>query len=200
MTGPYGATGPTGQSFFIVDSFGNIEYLSGSTTVSRLKVKTTDYNRLPMGILTQKKLTALTPKIGTTFPTADVSNNNLIGTISFTPVGPTGPRNIRTHISLNIEDDVSGSTINNLYLTLYDDSAIIGRFRKTYRNASYGDEMNIFHYSLITSGTEKIYKLYGASDSGTLTISNNSGAYSANLHAPPSYITIEDIGFIDPPP
>ena len=198
LVGPRGYTGPEGTNLFTV-SGNDISYTSGTTTLSHLKVSTTDYNRLPMGILGQTEITpssSVQPLTGTTFPayTNNAYSGTLIGTVAFTSIGPTGPRKVRTNIELNMEDNVSGSTNNNLYLTLYDDTTVLGRFRKTYRNGSYGDTINITHYSSITAGSTKTYKVYGVSDSGTMTISANTGAYDANNPAPSSYITLEDVG------
>jgi hypothetical protein len=194
LVGPIGPPGPEGTNLFDVTG-SDISYTAGNTTLSQLTINGTDYNRLPMGLLAQSEITpssSIQPTTGSSFPTN--STGTLIGTVAFTSIGPTGPRKIRTNIELNMQDNVSGSTNNNLYLTLYDDTTILGRFRKTYKNGSYGDMVQISHYSNIATGVTKTYNVYGATDSGTMTISKNTGEYDANNPAPSSYITLEDVG------
>ena len=192
--GATGAVGPTGSPIF-TESGNDISYTSGTTTLSKLTVQSTDYNRLPMGMLSQTQMgptgTNYTVASGTTFPT-NVAGN-LIGSVSFTPIGPTGPRRIKTHITLNVEDS-SQSTANSLYLSLYDGSTLVNRFRKTYRNGSYANSINFYHYSSVSTDSSKTYSLYGSSSTASLAISGNTGTYDSTVTAPPSFITIEDIG------
>jgi hypothetical protein len=194
FTGPSGVTGCTGPNLFS-QSGNNISYTSGTTTLSKLTVQTTDYNRLPMGMLSQTQMgptgTNYTVASGTTFP-SNVAGN-LIGSVSFTPIGPTGPRRIKTHITLNVEDS-SQSTANNLYLSLYDGSTLVNRFHKTYRNGSYANSINFYHYSSVSTSTSRTYSLYGSSTTASLAISGNTGTYNSTVTSPPSFITIEDIG------
>jgi hypothetical protein len=192
--GPTGQKGSTGPTLFTTNG-SNISYTDGTTTLSRLTVQTTDYNRLPMGILNQTQIgpsdSNYTVASGTTFPTNN--SGNLIGSVTFNTRGPTGQRKIRTHINLNVEDN-SQSTANNLYLTLYDGSTAVNRFRKSYRNGSYSNSINFYHYTTIDADTSKTYSLYGSSSSASIAISGNAGTYDSTTTAPPSFITIEDVG------
>jgi hypothetical protein len=199
LSGPVGYTGPRGQTgptLFSV-SGKNISYTDGTTTLSKLTVQSTDYNRLPMGILSQTQIgptaTNYTVASGTTFPT-NVAGN-LIGSVSFRANGPTGPRYIKTHINLNVEDN-SSSTANSLFLTLYDGSTLVNRFRKSYRNGSYSNSINWYHYSKVDSNITKTYYLYGSSSTASLAVSGNTGTYDNTVQSPPSFITVEDVGII----
>ena len=193
-TGSTGCTGPTGPSVFTVSGT-NISYTDGTTTLSRLQVNTTDYNRLPMGYLSQTQIgptgTDYIVASGTSFPTNTASN--LIGSVTFSTIGPTGPRKVRTHINLNVEDN-SQSTANSLYLSLYDGSTLVNRYRKTYRNGAYANSMDFYHYSTLDTDVSKTYHLYGSSTSASIAISGNTGTYDSTITAPPSFITIEDMG------
>ena len=192
--GHTGSTGSTGPNVFTVSGT-DISYTDGSTTLSRLVVKTTDYNRLPMGYLNQTQIgptgTDYTVASGTSFPTN--VTGNLIGSVSFSTIGPTGPRKIRTHINLNVEDS-SQSTANSLYLSLYDGSTLVNRYRKTYRNGTYANSINFYHYSTLDSEVSKTYYLYGSSTTASMAISGNTGSYDSTITAPASFITIEDLG------
>jgi hypothetical protein len=200
LLGPRGFTGqkgPTGPNSVFTVSGKNISYTDGTTTLSKLTIQTTDYNRLPMGILSQTQIgptgTNYTVASGTTFPTN--SAGNLIGSVSFRANGPTGPRYIKTHINLNVEDN-SSSTANSLFLTLYDGSTLVNRFRKSYRNGSYSNTINLYHYSKVDSNITKTYYLYGSSSTASLAVSGNSGTYDNTIQAPPSFITVEDVGIL----
>ena len=198
--GPQGVTGtvgPTGPAIFSQTN-NDISYTDGTTTLSHLKVNTTDYNRLPMGHLSQTQIgptgTDYTVASGTSFP-SNVTNN-LIGSVSFSTIGPTGPRKVRTHINLNVEDS-SQSTANSLYLSLYDGSTLVNRFRKSYRNGTYANSINFYHYSTLDTEVSKTYHLYGSSTTASMAISGNTGSYDSTITAPPSFITIEDLGNVE---
>jgi hypothetical protein len=148
-----------------------------------------------MGYLSQTQIgptgTDYTVASGTSFPT-NVSGN-LIGSVTFSTIGPTGPRKVRTHINLNVEDS-SQSTANSLYLSLYDGSTLVNRYRKTYRNGAYANSIDFYHYSTLDTEVSKTYHLYGSSTSASIAISGNTGTYDSTITAPPSFITIEDVG------
>jgi hypothetical protein len=194
-TGHSGPTGPTGSSLFITDSNGNISYTKGTTTLSQLYVQTVDYNRLPMGILSQTDVInkSILQVGAVNFPSNDVANE--IGSTTFTVVGAntTGTRKIRTHITLNIEDTNTDSTAKNLYITVFDEAGTkLKNFSHAYKDA-FCTTLNFYHYSNISVGTTKTISVYAACSSGTAKISLDTGVYT-NYIAPFSYITIEDIG------
>ena len=196
-----GPRGPTGTNYFSRDANNNITYTDGSTNVSQLNVNSVDYNKLPMGLLKQTTFEAASTNALVNydgFPT-NSGGTYLIGSVQFTTVGPTGPRNVRTHINLNVAETGTSTTWRNAYFTLYDDTTIINRFKKHYRESEFVDTFNFYHYDSIDSGTTKTYKLYGSSTSGTfgststLHVSGNVGAYDGTT-APDSYVTVEDLG------
>ena len=163
--------------------------------MSQLYVQTVDYNRLPMGILSQtdviNKSIVVVGEIN--FPSNDVTNE--IGSTTFTVVGAntTGTRKIRTHITLNIEDTNTDSTAKNLYITVFDEAGTkLKNFSHAYKDALC-TTLNFYHYSNISVGTTKTISVYAACSSGTAKISLDTGVYT-NYSAPFSYITIEDIG------
>jgi hypothetical protein len=193
-SGPTGVQGPTGAgSQWTDDGNSNISYTSGTTKVSTLYVDTVNYNRLPMGMLSQTKIgptgeNSITN--ATSFPTN--TSGNLIASTTFDVIGVTGARKIRTHINLNIED-VTASTNNNLYFSLYDGSTLINYYTHAYRSGNLCTSLNFYDYSSVATDTSKTYHLYGTSTTTSAAISTNTGTYSAG-GAPSSYITIEDIG------
>ena len=164
--------------------------------MSQLYVQTVDYNRLPMGILSQTDvINKSIPQVGAVanFPSND--SNNEIGSTTFTVLGAntTGTRKIRTHITLNIEDTNTDSTAKNLYITVFDEAGTkLKNFSHAYKDA-FCTTLNFYHYSNISVGTTKTISVYAACSSGTAIISLDTGVYN-HYTAPSSYITIEDIG------
>ena len=194
MTGSIGMTGPTGASFFDIDSAGNISYTQGTTTLSQLFISTVDYNRLPMGMLAQTNVGTFAPiQFSTSFP--QNSSTYLISSTTFTSIGAAGPRKVRTHINLNVED-VSDSTSKSIFITLYDETGTkLKNFSHGYRN-NLCTSLNFYHYTSIQPGTQKTFYVYAGTNTnstGGANISNNANTYNSNA-APPSFVTIEDIG------
>jgi hypothetical protein len=159
-----------------------------------LYVNNTNFNKLPIGILSQTK-------IGPTgcynipnnsgFPSP--ISSHLLASTTFNVMGVTGPRKIRTHININIEDITSNNN-NNLYLSLYDGSTLVNNYTHAYINGNLCTSLNFYNYSTIpVDTTNKTYHLYACSSTTTSTISSNTGTY-ATVEAPASYITIEDLG------
>jgi hypothetical protein len=199
MLGPRGATGatgvagPTGPNVWTQDANNNISYTSGTTKVSTLYVNNTNYNRLPMGMLSQTQIGPTgTNNItnASAFPTA--TSGNLVASTTFDVIGVTGSRKIRTHINLNVED-ITSATNNNLYFTLYDGSTLINRYTHAYRSGNLCTSLNLYNYSSVAVDTSKTYHLYATSTTSGASISANTGTYSS-LAAPASFITVEDIG------
>ena len=195
--GPTGYTGYTGPTLWTHTSSPDIAYTSGTTTVSTLYVQSTNYNRQPMGLMTQTQMGptgSYVIETGTTFPT-DASSNALIGqTPTFQTIGPTGPRKVRTHIQLNVEDTTNVSNGQQLFFSLYDASGVVlNRYVHTYHNA-LSTSLNYYNYETRPTNETNAYSLYGYATSSTATVSTNLGSYNSTNTAPPSYITIEDIG------
>jgi hypothetical protein len=196
-----GPKGPTGSCYFTRDSNNNITYTEGTTTLSRVIVNNVDYNKLPMGLLKQYTMESSSTNALISYDDFPVNSASyLVGTVNFTAIGPTGPRNVRTHINLNVAESGTSTAWRDMYLTLYDDSTAVNRFKKHYRESEYTDTLNFYHYASIDAGTSKTYKLYATSNSGTngglstLHISAGVGGYTG-MTAPPSYITVEDMGY-----
>jgi hypothetical protein len=193
-TGSTGTQGPTGPaSQWSNDGNGNISFTSGTTKVSTLLVNTVNYNRLPMGMLSQTKIGPTgTNNVtnATAFPTN--TSGNLVASTTFDVIGVTGSRKIRTHINLNVEDVTSASN-NNLYFTLYDGSTLINNYTHAYRSGNLSTSLNFYNYSSVAIDTEKTYHLYATSTTSSACISANTGTYNSGS-APSSYITVEDIG------
>lgn len=195
--GPTGYTGYTGPTLWTPTNSSDIAYTSGTTTVSTLYVQSTNYNRQPMGLMTQTQMGptgSYVIQTGATFPT-DASSNALIGqTPTFQTIGPTGPRKVRTHIQLNVEDMTNVSNGQQLFFSLYDASGVVlNRYVHTYHNA-LSTSLNYYNYETRPTNETNVYSLYGYATSSTATVSTNLGSYNSTNTAPPSYITIEDIG------
>ena len=192
FTGTTGTAGPTGPTVW-TQSSNDISYTNGTTTVSTLYVNTVNYNRLPMGMLSQTQIGPTgTNNItnASAFPTN--TSGNLVASTTFNVIGVTGSRKIKTHINLNVEDVTSASN-NNLYFTLYDGSTLINNYTHAYRSGNLCTSLNFYNYSSQSIDTEKTFHLYATSTTSSASISANTGTYST-ITAPASYITIEDIG------
>jgi hypothetical protein len=147
-----------------------------------------------MGMLAQTNVGTISPiQSATTFP--QNTSTYLASSTAFTSIGASGPRKVRTHINLNVED-VSDSTPKNIFVTLYDDTGTkLKNFSHAYRN-NLCTSLNFYHYTSIQPGTQKTFYVYVATNTnstGGANISNNANTYSTNA-APPSFVTIEDIG------
>lgn len=192
--GPQGPQGPRGQT--------GPAPVGNNFDVNELTINGANYNKAPMGVLNNIHIgptgqlynnVTQSTEFTNLFPTDFNSNNYKIASANFETYGPTGPRNIRTHIQLNIQDENTNVEDGELFIGLYDGSNSLQQFKKSFTNINankYTDTLQFYHHSKLNINTPKTYDLFVSCTKPNVKISQSNLTY----HAPSSYLTIEDIG------
>jgi hypothetical protein len=199
-TGPQGPQGPQGQ--IGVQGPTGPAPINNMFEVNQLTINGANYNKAPMGILNTTRIGPTgesynniqqSTSITDSFPTNFNSNEYKIASANFQTYGPTGARNIRSHIQLNIQDQNENVEDGELFIGLYDGSNSLQNFKKTFRNTNgneYTDTLQFYHYSELDINLSKTYDLFVSCTKPNIKISQS----NLNYHAPSSYFTVEDIG------